>query len=33
MLYYDWVQNLVPNEYAHGARKFLQLDVARRLAH
>jgi len=33
MLYYDWVQNLVPNEYAHGARKFVRLDVARRLAH
>lgn len=30
-LYYDWVENLVSNEYAHGIRKFLQLDVDRRL--
>ena len=29
-LHYEWVQNLVPNEYAHGARKHLRLDVARR---
>ncbi len=31
-LYYDWVQNLVSNEYAHGMRKFVGLDVERRLS-
>jgi ABC-type transport system substrate-binding protein len=30
-LYYDWVKNLVGNEYAHGIRKFLELDEEARL--
>ncbi|MGH7897643.1 MAG: ABC transporter substrate-binding protein, partial [Candidatus Binatia bacterium] len=29
-LYYDWVEGLVSNEYAHGARKFLDLRLEQR---
>jgi ABC-type transport system substrate-binding protein len=29
-LYYDWVKHLVSNEYAHGMRKFLELDIDER---
>jgi ABC-type transport system substrate-binding protein len=25
-LYYDWVKNISNNEYAHGMRKFLEID-------
>jgi len=30
VLHYDWVQHLVSNEYAHGIRKFVDLDVEER---
>jgi len=29
-LHYEWVKHLVPNEYAHGIRKFVELDFAER---